>query len=159
MSYFDYNTGNLPADAFRISPSQLSRFFDDTAQWFAEFLYNEAPAFQGSTASELGTCVHAAAAMYFDTKAIDTAAITAYINSLTNPDIDKAIIHAQWPIMAKNLINKHLVHFPGTHSELFLSHQIAPGIYAAGTIDLLDTGEDYYCDNYGLKFLQNKNLI
>ena len=73
--YFTYNPGNLPEGSFKISPSQLSKFFDTTAQWWREHYLNEAPEFTHSTASELGTCVHAAAAMYFDTKTVDKQAI------------------------------------------------------------------------------------
>lgn len=138
MSYFTYNTGDLPADSFRISPSQLSKFFDDTHEWWSIHAYGDAPTFQGSTATELGTCVHAAAAMYFDTRAVDRAAIDAYISTLSS-DFDIVEIRRQWPIMAQALINEFLMRNLGTSSEEFVSTQLAPSIYLAGSIDMYDS--------------------
>ena len=132
--YFTYNPGNLPEGSFKISPSQLSKFFDATAQWWREHYLDEAPAFEGSTASELGTCVHAAAAMYFDTKTVDKQAILNYIDSLPS-SIDKTEIKTQLKPMVDTLINSFCVRSPMTHSEEFVSHEVLPGIYVAGSID------------------------
>jgi len=133
--YFSYNSScDLPPDSFRIAPSQLSRFLDSTARWYRENLLGEAPEFEYSTASELGTVVHAIAHMYHDTGQADLAAIEAYISSLPD-DVDKALIREQYPIMAETLINDFLRLHPGTDAELFTSTEILPGIYAAGTID------------------------
>ena len=138
--YFSYNTGTdvIPSGAFRISPSQLSKFFDSTSQWYREHLLGEAPAFTGSTASELGNCVHAAAHMYFDTKSVDKQAILSYINSITNPDVDKSILRAQIKPMIETLINQFLKLNVGTHAEYFAHTLISPGVYAAGSIDMYD---------------------
>lgn len=136
--YFSYNPGNLPADHFRISPSQLSRFFDSTSQWYREFLLGEAPAFEGSTASELGTCVHAAAAMYFDTGQVDYSAISAYVSTLPS-SIDKAEILTQFPLMVQALITSYLAQNRHTHSEEFVSHEILPSIHVGGSIDSYDS--------------------
>lgn len=133
--YFSYNPGNFPADTFRISPSQLYRFFDSTSQWYRENLMGEAPTFEGSTASELGNCVHAAAAMYFDTGQVDTKAIEFYINGIPNPGVEKSIILEQYKPMVSALINQFLSTNKGTHSEWFVSTPIAPGVVAAGSID------------------------
>lgn len=132
--YFSYNPGTFPADSFRISPSQLSRFFDTTSQWWREFYLGEAPAFTGSTASHLGTCVHAAAAMYHDSQSIDHAAILSYIDSLPS-DIDKAEIRFQYPLMANTLIQSYLSRNTHTYSEEFVSHELLPNIFVGGSID------------------------
>lgn len=132
--YFQYNPGTFPADSFRISPSQLSRFFDTTSQWWREFYLGEAPAFAGSTASELGTCVHAAAAMYHDSQSVDHAAILSYIDSLPS-DIDKAEIHFQYPLMVDTLIQSYLARNTHTYSEEFVSHELLPNIFVGGSID------------------------
>lgn len=138
--YFTYYNGSdvIPADTFRISPSQVSRFLDSTTQWYREMLMNETAAFTGSTASELGTCVHAAAAMYFDTKQIDYTAISNYVNSITNSEIDKSVIKAQIQPMTSALLSQFLTTTKATHSEWFIHTEIAPGIVAAGSIDLYD---------------------
>jgi hypothetical protein len=138
--YFSYNPGTdiIPADHFRISPSQLSKFFDTTSQWYHEHLMGEAPAFLGNTASELGNCVHAAAEMYFDTKTVDKQALLDYIDSITNPEVDKSIIKAQLKPMIDTLINNFLANIKPTHAELFVHHEILPGIHVGGSVDLYD---------------------
>lgn len=133
--YFSYDNGDLPDDSFRISASQISRFFDTTSQWYREFLLGEAPAFTGSTASELGTCVHAAAAMYHDTKTVDKASILAYIDSISNPDVDKSVIKEQLKPMTEALINSYCAKNTHTTSEEFISYEVLPGIYVGGSID------------------------
>lgn len=135
--YFSYNPGNLPAGHFRISASQLSRFFDSTSQWFREFLLGEAPAFSGSTASNLGTCVHAAAAMYADSAQVDYTAIQQFISTLPS-DIDKAEITAQLTHMVPSLISGYLSANRHTHSEEFISYEVLPGIHVGGSIDAYD---------------------
>ena len=123
--YFSYNPGSFPDNSFRISASQLSRFFDSTSQWYREFLLGEAPAFAGSTASELGTCIHAAAAMYHDTKSVDKQAILDYIDTL-GPDIDKAEIRTQLKPMIDTLINSYCSKTKHTTSEEFISYEVLP---------------------------------
>ena len=135
--YFSYNPGTFPDGSFRISPSQLSRFFDATSQWFREQVLGEAPAFTGSTASYLGNCVHAAAHMYFDTGSVDHVAIINYINSITDPEVDKSVISAQYPVMLETL----LANFDprqATDAEMFISTELLPGIYVGGSMDLVD---------------------
>lgn len=135
--YFTYCSGNLPADHFRISASQLSRFFDSTSQWFREFLLGEAPAFTGSTASHLGTCVHAAAAMYADSAKVNHSAIQQFISTLPT-DIDKAEITTQLAHMIPSLISGYLSTNRHTHSEEFISYEVLPGIHVGGSIDAYD---------------------
>lgn len=138
--YFTYYNGSdvIPSNTFRISPSQVSRFLDSTSQWYREMLLNEAPEFTGSTASELGTCVHAAAAMYFDNKQVDYNAINAYINSITDTEIEKSVIKDQIDPMVSALLSQFLTSTKATHSEWFVHTEIIPGIVAAGSIDLYD---------------------
>lgn len=132
--YFTYNNlSTVPDNAIRISPSQLSKFFDSTSQWYRETLLGEA-GFLGSTASKLGDCVHAAAAMTFDTGHVDMTAINNYISSISNPDVDTAVIREQLPHMIPLISNYVLQNRPST-SEEFLSYQLRPGIYVAGTLD------------------------
>ena len=154
MNYFTYNKGNLPEGAFRISPSGLSKFFDSTSEWYRTNLLGEDAAFAYSTASELGTCVHAIAAMYVD-KQIDRKALNSYIDSLPE-DVDKNLIREQVKPMSECLINSFLSTVTSSHSEQFIQHEVLPGIYAAGTVDLYDSGRAYYCDEEGLTYLQSK---
>lgn len=143
-NYFAYNTNSdVPTDAFRISPSQISRFFDDTTHWYREMLLDE-EGFTGNTATELGSCVHAALEMYVKEGTVHYDQINSYIDSLSS-DIDKSFIHYQYPGMVDILLNQYLITNKPSASELFLSTEITPGVYAAGTLDSIigDTIVDY----------------
>ena len=132
--YFTYNIeSTIPDNAIRISPSQLSKFFDSTSQWYRETLLGEA-GFLGSTASELGNCVHAAAAMTFDTGHVDMQQIRDYISSISNPEVDKSAILDQLPHMIP-LISSYVLNNRPSTSEEFLAFELKPNIYVAGTLD------------------------
>lgn len=134
--YFAYDNGKgiVPEGAFRISASQVSKFFDYTNQWYREHLLGEG-GFEGNTASELGNCVHAAANMYINEQIVHYDLIEAYINTL-GPDIDKDHIRTQYPLMVSTLLPFITRHRP-TEAEKFVFHEILPGIVAGGSIDAL----------------------
>ena len=142
--YFSYNIGNLPENHIRISASQLSLFFDKTSDWWREQILKETPKFIHSTASELGTCIHAAAAMYHDTKSVDKQAILDYIDTL-GPDIDKTEIRTQLKPMIETLINSYCSKTKHTTSEEFISYEVLPNIFVGGSMDAgtPDTVVDY----------------
>lgn len=135
--YFSYNpgTGIIPEGDFRISASQVSRYFDSTTSWFREFLLGE-EGFTGNTATELGTCVHAAAEMFVREGTIHNDAIEEYIENLGN-DIDKRFIMSQYPGMASTLLAMYLEQNMPEKTELFLAKEIIPNIWAGGSIDNL----------------------
>ena len=132
--YFTYNEGtDITNGAFRISASQISRFFDSTSQWYREFMLGES-GFEGSTASELGTCVHAAAAMYIDDKTVYYDQIDNYIDSITNPLVEKSLIQEQYPLMVDALV-AYLEDHTFSESESFLWKELQPGIGVGGSCD------------------------
>lgn len=138
MSYFSYYEGKelLPDGAIKLSPSRLSRFFDDTSNWYRETLLGEAPAFQGSTSSHLGTVVHGMAEMYKKTGATDASLAEEYIDSISDPEVDRHVIRSQYPVMAEALI-REFVSQVGGESEPFEHQEVIPGVHLAGSIDLL----------------------
>ena len=139
LDYFSYNNGSdiVPDGAFRISPSQLSRFFDDTPNWWREFYLGEAPKFTGSTATELGSCVHAAAHMYTLTQSVDYAQIDSYISSISNPEVDKSVIQECYPVMVSTLLASFLEQQSATivEAEKFIWLELLPGIGVGGSVD------------------------
>ena len=142
--YFGYNNGSdIPSDAFRISPSQISRFFDETNAWYREYMLGE-KSFEGNTNTALGNCVHAAAEMYAREGVVHHDQIGKYIDGLPN-DYDKVFIRNQYVGMVDVLINQYLNKNLPQEAEMFISHEIMPGIYAAGTVDAMtsDTIVDY----------------
>lgn len=94
----------------------------------------EAPTFNGSTASELGTCVHAAANMFVLEKGIHHDKIKGYVNTL-GTDIDKDYILEQYPQMVSTLIDQYLSRNTPHITEKFLWHEILPGVGVGGTLD------------------------
>ena len=139
MNYFGYNPGDVPEGAFKISPSQLSRFFDSTSDWVREFLLGES-GFEGNTASYLGSTVHGLAAMYKDKGTVDFNEANAFIRSIETEGVDKDFIAAQYPPMYLALERNFLVGAVGT-PELFLKREIIPGVFVGGSIDLLNQEE------------------
>ncbi len=144
IDYFSYNVNStVPKDAFRISPSQISRFFDNTSDWYREFLLGE-EGFTGNTATALGNCVHAAAEMYVREGVIHYDQIEAYITGLDS-EHDKHFIRSQYNGMIDTLLSNYLSKVSPSDAEVFEACEILPGIYAAGTIDAIvgDTIVDY----------------
>lgn len=137
--YFSYNDGKgiVPDGAFRISASQISRYFDETANWYREFLLGE-KGFTGNTATVLGNCVHAAAEMYTDDGAVDRKQIENYILSqATKEDVDTAVVREQYAPMIETLINDFVKDNKPTSTEEFVWQEILPGIGVGGSIDAL----------------------
>lgn len=133
--YFTYNIeSTIPPIAIRISPSQLSKFFDATSTWYRSTLLGEQEVIANRTPIELGNCVHAAAAMTFDTGHVDMQQIRDYISSISNPEVDKSAILDQLPHMIP-LISHYVLNNRPSTSEEFLSFELKPNIYVAGTLD------------------------
>lgn len=137
---FTYNDGAsvIPADTFRISPSQISKFFDSTSEWYRTMLMDES-GFMGNTATHLGNCVHAYAEMYAKWQ-VDLSAIDTYINSIDDPEVDKQLIRDQYPIMTQTLHDQFLVKhsFKSAISELFVVQEVMPNVVVGGSIDSYD---------------------
>ncbi len=135
--FFSYNNGKgvMPDGHFRISASQVSHFFDKTSSWYREHLLGE-EGFKGSTATELGNCVHAAAAMRAEIGSVCYETIETYIDSLTSPEIDTGRIREQYPVMVDTLLPFIEQNMP-TEVEKFVYQEILPGIGAGGSIDAL----------------------
>lgn len=153
MSYFEYNSGvgDLPEGAFKISPSQLSRFFDDTSNWWREMVLGESAVFQGNTGSYLGTVVHGLANMYVDTRDINTAEAEKFIRKITNPDVDKSFIASQFETMSEALIEQYLktIDLDACTAEEFMFHPVMDNVVVGGSIDLRTPEEivDYKTTN------------
>jgi len=141
--YFSYYDGSdvLPDGAIRISPSQLSKFFDQTSEWWRTQILGEDALFTGSTATHLGTAVHAAAHMYHETKNVDQDIVANYIDSLSDDEIDTDVIHRQWPTMATRLIQDFVSSAPIVHAERFVHFEIAPNIFVSGSIDAMTAND------------------
>ena len=155
----DYNDGSsvLPADAFRISPSSIDKFFSKKREWYGENLLGEAKKFTGSTSTVLGTCVHQVCEVVAECKIngedYDSdklhEAVETYIDSFNGKeDFDTNMINSLWKSMAEPLVKEFVLQHNTLTTEDFISHEIRPGIFAAGSMDAItssaptDTWED-----------------
>lgn len=135
-NYFGYNQGtDITKGAFRISASQVNKFFDTTSQWYHEHLMGE-KGFTGSTATHLGTVVHAAIEMRVIEGTVNYQDIEQYIYSITDPEVDKNTILQQYMPMIETVLPYVEANMP-TEVERFVFEEILPGIGAGGSIDSL----------------------
>ena len=135
-NYFEYNNGeDITKGAFRISASQISKFFDRTSEWYHEHLLGE-KSFTGNTATELGTVVHAGIEMFINAGDVDWEALYNYIMSIDDPEIDKDHIASQYEIMISTALPA-VQRMNISEAEKFVFHEILPGIGAGGSIDAI----------------------
>jgi len=141
LSCFEYNSPPLPDGCtFRISPSQIGKFFSFPSVWYEEQILGNSQ-FHASTATVLGTIIHACAEMYAKGEPITRADIDAYLQNVvanhpvTDPAIDVATVKALYPDMAALLINEYLRHNRPTVVEEYVSAEVQNGIYIQGSCD------------------------
>ena len=142
--YFTYNEGgsDIPEGAFKISPSQLSKFFSDTPQWYREHVLEEDSAFTGNTNSMLGNCVHGLAEMRYTEGAVDHHKVEEYLSTITDPEIDLNYIRQQYGVMADCLLDNVVDRLPaGGKAEPFLWYEVIPGYGVGGSLDMLQAEE------------------
>lgn len=135
--YFSYNDGaDITNGAFRISASQISKFFDQSSQWYRENLLGE-KGFTGSTATVLGTTVHAGIEMYVREGEVKWEELEKFVMSHEkDADIDINRILAQYEPMISTALPFVEKNMPD-EVEKFVFHEILPGIGAGGSIDAL----------------------
>jgi hypothetical protein len=133
-NYFQYNEGKeVTKGAFRIGASQVSKFFDNTSQWYHENLLGE-KGFTGNTATNLGTVVHAGIEMFVNEGEVNWDMLQAHIDSIDHPEVDNAFITSQYESMIGVALSYVENNMPDEVEE-FIFHEILPGIGAGGSID------------------------
>ena len=149
---FEYYDGakHLPDGAFKISPSGVEKFFSDKVTWYSENLLGAAKKFTGSTATVLGTCVHAAAEVVatckienipYDSEELHDA-VQAYINTYAaNEDYDVGKIETLWHNMAEMLIKDFVLEANTLATENYITHELIPGVWVGGTYDAITSSD------------------
>ena len=135
---FEYNEIELPEGGkFKISPSGIEKFFSMPAVWYEEHILKE-KGFKGSSATVLGTVIHALAEAYEKGEPTSREECDAYIEkmALEIDDLDVDIIKELYPEMAGVLINEYIQNTAkATAVEEEVCAHIENGIYIAGTLD------------------------
>lgn len=135
---FIYNDGGsvLPDGAFRLSPSQLGKFFDEPSNWYKEHVLGE-EGFKGSTSTVLGTIVHAIAEASTKGITLTPEDVIEYIDkeAKDNPDVDADTIKEHWEPMGMAIVNHLMSHGCPERSEEFIYHELDPGYFPSGSCD------------------------
>lgn len=138
--YFSYNDIQIPDCSFRISPSQISKFFEYPAVWFRENFLGE-KGFTASTSTVLGTIIHAAAESYVDGTPITREQIESYLSQvqrsqpLDQPAIMVEEIRSLYPDMSMALVNEYVRKNKPTATEEAVHTKVLDDIYVGGTCD------------------------
>lgn len=145
--YFANKQSRLEDGTVRISPSQISRFFDETWKWYrSEVLKEEGYTFEGNKASYIGDLVHAYAESIVLHKGLDdidnvVEQFRNYMQELgIDPDEIENMISTSEPM--KDLVYDKLVN-RGLHTlefipEMHIRQKLNDYATLAGTIDLYD---------------------
>lgn len=138
LEEFKYNNGEKDG-IFRISASQFSQFMDRPWEWYREKVLGE-DGFTGNTSSVLGTIVHVGAELVSRNKTLTREDVEAFLETITDPEIDKDVIREQYPEMLKALINDYVL--PNASSfheaEPFITADLGSGIEVGGSIDRVE---------------------
>jgi hypothetical protein len=137
---FDYNDLQIENCKFRISPSQISKFFSYPPIWYKDNILGEKD-FTDTTATVLGTIIHAALESYALKQPVNKEEIESHLIKMStrcalrgNP-IDIAEIRSLYPDMIKAAIDNYLRHNPPTEVEQPIYTEIMDGIYVGGSCD------------------------
>lgn len=134
---FDYNEVEIPEDGiFKISPSGIEKFFSYPVVWYKEHITKEEK-FEGSTATVLGSVIHALAEAYALNLPTSRAECDTFIESKADEieDLDVEKIKELYPDMAGMLINEYISQNPPTEVEQEVCALVKDGVYVAGTCD------------------------
>ena len=138
-SIFDYvniDTGGR----FKISPSQISKFFDYPTIWYKEQILGESE-FNGNTATTLGTIIHAFAESFANGNPISRDDVEEYFEHLKKTrgvggdPINFNEIRELYPDMASLLINEYVRHNMPDSTEDQLLAPITDDVVVAGSCD------------------------
>ena len=144
MAINDYYDGlnELPEGNLKISPSGFADFFDHTNQWVRENLMGE-DGFQGSTATYLGTIVHAYVEKVANKDNVDNFQdeVDEFIETI-DIAVDEPTIRSLWFPLASVIISAFVDGKPAPEStEKFIHTEIIPGVSVGGTYDALRYNE------------------
>ena len=129
----------IPDNAFKISPSSVSKFFTEKATWYREKLLGEPKKFVGSTSTVLGTIVHHCCeitAKGEDRSSLDND-VETYMAKFDDDEYDKNKIRDLWRNMAESMIKEYVLGSNIVDTEQFILHELVPNVFVGGTYDAI----------------------
>jgi len=134
---FEYREVEMPENCiFKISPSQISKFFEYPSVWFKEQVLNEIE-FTGNTATMIGTVCHHIFECVALNKEVDRKTISKELNKIDNPDIDISEVEKIYPEVATVVVNDYLLKNMPTKVEFPVVAEVLNNVYIGGTVDNL----------------------
>jgi len=145
FAYYD-GLDQLPEGAFKISPSGVEKFFSEKTNWYYENLLGAPKKFTGSTATVLGSMVHACAEVVanaviagtpHDSEGLATAIEDHIATYDDDEEYDTQKIRDLWRNMAEPLIKDYVLEANTIATEDYISHELLDGIWVGGTYDAI----------------------
>ena len=148
----DYVSTPAPKDCvLKISPSSFGTFIERPWSWYRQQVLG-LDKFEYSTSSVIGSIVHYVAEQVALDKEVNEEAIEEYIEKhKENETYIKDDVRTNWYDMASVLVNDYTLPEQDTilEAEMQVCTEVGNGIYAAGTLDLLQgTKEDCMLVDY-----------
>lgn len=137
---FEYTDIQIPGSTFRISPSQIGKFFSAPSIWYKDQVLGEKQ-FTGNTSTVLGTIVHALAESYAKGEPTSREEVEAFLmsqvktRSVTDDPLDLDLIREMYPMLSSMLINDYIAQNKPTQVEYQTYAEILPGIHVGGSVD------------------------
>lgn len=161
---FRYNDIEIPEGAHKISPSQISKFFEYPKLYYLENISGEKEnEFQGNTATTLGTICHYVYHCVITGKEINREEINrqldAYAELRPELGLDLADIKLNYPLITGATVNEYILPSKATlkESEKSVLVSIDEDVYLGGTTDLIE--DDMIVDFKTVGKKPDENLI
>lgn len=144
---FEYNDIVLPENSrLKISPSQISKFFEYPRIWYEENMLGITPEIQGSTSMLLGTVLHKIYELVTLSEKVSKDLINEeldkYIEKHFDLPIDINLIKELYPVMAEVTVNEYIIPSNKSCKKVLTEYQmyseISEGIYLGGTCDRIE---------------------
>jgi hypothetical protein len=138
MSIFDYTEVEMPSDClFKISPSQIDKFFSYPSVWYKEQILKEPSNFKGNTATTLGTVCHYIYEKVARNEDINRDIVNQALDTVTNPEVNIDEVKELYPLVAASVVNEYLLENIPTKTEFPVVGKVKNGIYVGGTVDAI----------------------
>lgn len=132
---FNYTDIEMPEDCkFKISPSQIAKFFNYPPIWYKEQILKETEDIH-NTSMVIGTVCH----YIFEKVALGEHPDVEYINNeidkLEGENLDHEKVKDIYPSVAEKVVNEYLLKNMPTKVEHQCYAKVLDGVYVGGTID------------------------
>lgn len=144
---FEHTDVVMPNDCIlKISPSKIAQFFEYPSVWYKEEVLKQKQAFEGNTATTLGTICHkiyenVTEGIPINRDTIDEA-LEAFNTAMPHLNLDLQDIRNCYPEISRLVVNEYILPTKAkgirVKSEVSLVGKVMNGIYIGGTCDRIE---------------------